>query len=221
MQDIPKIDKTKVRIVFANSEDKMQIANNIVEQFHGYVASKKTVGRCLKYLIAYEGSYVGTFWVGSGFKPTPKSILNYFGKSQREFDSIFNQVADNKRFCLVQSIPNLGSITLSLIRKQVKQDWANLYGDDLIAVITTIGGDRKGSVYLADNWKVIGETSGLPSDRKAVSMKWNNSDEINDRFIKPTGENKKTILITTSLGNYKFVNNSVPSVKAEEQLILI
>ena len=221
MQDRMTIDKAKVGIVFANSEDKIQIANNIVEQFHGYVASKKTVGRCLKYLIDYQNTYVGTFWVGSGFKPTPKSILDYFGKSQKEFDLIFNQVADNKRFCLVESIPNLGSITLSLIRKRIKKDWGNIYGDDLIAVITTIGGDRKGSVYLADNWALIGETSGLPSDRKAVSMKWNNSDEINDRYIKPTGENKKRILITTSLGNYKFANQAVTNAKTEEQLILI
>jgi hypothetical protein len=30
-------------------------------------------------------------------------------------------------------------------------------------------------------------------------MKWNDADQINDRFVKPDGENKKTILITSNL----------------------
>jgi hypothetical protein len=196
-----KIDKNKVNIVFANSDDKNEISNQIVEKYHGYVASRKTVGRCLKYLIDYNNQYIGTFWLGSGFKPTPKSILNYFNMGQKQFDGIFNEIADNKRFCLTESVPNLGSIVLSGIRKRARADWFNIYGDQLQAIITTIGSDRKGSVYLADNWKVIGETSGLPSDRKSVSMKWNTSDEINDRYEKPTGENKKIILITQALGN--------------------
>jgi hypothetical protein len=30
-------------------------------------------------------------------------------------------------------------------------------------------------------------------------MKWNNKEEIAERYIKPTGENKKLILITTAI----------------------
>jgi hypothetical protein len=222
-EDVNKklIDKNKVNIIFANSFDKNEISNQIVEKYHGYVASRKTVGRCLKYLIDYNNQYIGTFWLGSGFKPTPKSILDYFNMGQKQFDGIFNEVADNKRFCLIESVPNLGSIVLSGIRKRAKEDWFNIYGDQLQAIITTIGGDRKGSVYLADNWKVIGETSGLPSDRKSVSMKWNTSDEINDRYEKPTGENKKIILITQSLGNKMFKKDLKVTLKPQMQMELI
>jgi len=215
------MNKNEVKIVFANSYDKIEIANKIVEQYHGYVASRKTVGRCLKYLIDYNCQYIGTFWLGSGFKPTPKPILNYFNVGQKQYDAIFNQIADNKRFCLIESIPNLGSIVLSSIRKRAKQDWYNFYGDELKAIITTIGGDRKGSVYLADNWKFIGETSGLPSDRKSVSMKWNNAVEINERYEKPTGENKKIILITESLGNKKIIRKPELIEMVENQMELI
>ena len=215
------INKNEVRIVFANSDDKIEISNKLVEPYHGYVASRKTVGRCLKYLIDYKNKYIGTFWLGSGFKPTPKPILNYFNLSQKQFDLIFNEVADNKRFCLIENIPNLGSIVLSGIRKRARADWHSIYGDNLQAIITTIGGDRKGSVYLADNWKVIGETSGLPSDRKSVSMKWNTSNEINERYEKPTGENKKIILITQSLGNKIFVAKPKITHETATQLELI
>lgn len=189
-----------ISIRIAKTKNDKDIANKIVMDFHSYVSSPKTVGRCIKYIISYNGEDVATFWLGSGFKPTPKSILNYFDKSQKEFDTIFNQIADNKRFCIKKNpIKNFGSQILSIIRKRAKKDWQNSYGDNLQAIVTTIGDGKNGSVYLADNWKKIGETAGLPKRDKSVSMKWNNNDEIKNRYVKPTGENKKIILITDKL----------------------
>ena len=188
-----------IKIRIANSLEDKEIANKIVLQHHSYVASTRTVGRCIKYIINYEDQDVGTFWLGSGFKPTPKALLNYFQKSQKEFDKIFNEVADNKRFCMATKIPNLGSRVLKEIRQRAKRDWYEKYGNNLLAIVTTIGGNKKGSVYLADNWVQIGETSGLPATRKSVSMKWDDKNIITERFVKPTGENKKIILLTNSL----------------------
>lgn len=188
-----------IRIAETKSDKK--IADQIVINYHSYVASARTVGRCIKYIINYEGEDVGTFWIGSGFKPTPKSILVHFDKSQSEFDKMFNSVADNKRFCMVKHIPNLGTQILKNIRNRSKKDWYDRYGDDLIAIVTTIGDGKKGSVYLADNWVKIGETAGLPKDRKSVSMVWG-AEKIKERFVKPTGENKKTILITDRLKDF-------------------
>jgi len=191
--------KTDFDIRVAETKEDKKIADNIVIKHHSYVASARTVGRCLKYIISYEGNDVGTFWIGSGFKPTPKAILTYLNKTQSEFDKMFNEVADNKRFCMAVSVPNLGTQILKTIRARAKSDWINKYGNDLKAILTTIGNGKKGSVYLADNWKFIGETSGLPPKRKSVSMKWDNAEAIAEKFVKPTGENKKKILITTKL----------------------
>lgn len=193
------LDDFSLRIAETNEDKK--IADSIVINHHSYVANAKTVGRCLKYLINFQGRDVGTFWIGSGFKPTPKSILAYFDKSQKQFDAMFNCVADNKRFCMAERIPNIGSRILKKVRHRAKKDWMDRYGDDLIAIVTTIGNGKTGAVYLADNWKKIGETAGLPSNRKSVSMKWDDADEINKKFVKPTGENRKIILITTNLGS--------------------
>ncbi len=189
-----------LNITIAESKEDKQKADQLVIKHHSYVASARTVGRVIKYLIWYEERLVGTFWIGSGFKPTPKAILSFFKKSQSEFDKMFNKVADNKRFAMAESLPNLGSQILKLIRNRAKEDWFNRYGDDLLAIVTTIGADKNGSVYLADNWQKIGETAGLPDKRKSVSMKWNDNEEISERFVKPTGENKKLILITDRLG---------------------
>ncbi len=179
------------------------MADDIVVKYHSYVASSRTVGRCIKYLIYYNDELVGTFWLGSGFKPTPKPILNYFNKSQKEFDKIFNTVADNKRFCMIKNIPNLGTQILKNVRNRAKKDWYEKYGDDLDGIVTTIGDGKKGSVYLADNWIKIGETVGLPKDRKSVSMKWDNKEQIKEKFVTPTGENKKTILVTSKLKDFE------------------
>lgn len=186
-------------ITIAETKADKDIANRLVEEYHSYVASSRTVGRCIKYLIHYEDRIVGTFWIGSGFKPTPKALLNYFKKSQKEFDGMFNTVADNKRYCMKEQIPNLGTQILKAIRKRARMDWYARYGDQLIAIVTTIGNGKRGSVYLADNWQKIGETAGLPSDRKSVSMKWDDAAGIKQKYAKPTGENKKLILVTTRL----------------------
>ena len=191
--------KNNIIVRIAESKEDKKLADNIVVQYHSYVSSAKTVGRCIKYLIEYNDEIVGTFWIGSGFKPTPKSILNYFNVSQKEFDKMFNTVADNKRFCMIKSIPNLGSTVLKLIRNRAKNDWFDKYGDNLVSIVTTIGNGKKGSVYLSDNWEVLGSTAGLPKDRKSVSMKWDSPDSIKDKFSKPDGHNKKTIIITSRL----------------------
>ena len=185
-----------LRIEIANTPQDKKIADNIVINHHSYVASPRTVGRCLKYLIHYEDRIIGTFWIGPGFKPTPKAILNHFNLNQKQYDIIFNKVADNKRFCMSERIPNIGSQILKTIRNRAKTDWNNRYGDELLAIVTTIGANHNGSVYLADNWKNIGETAGLPPNRKSVSMKWDSKDDIKEKYMKPTGENRKKILIT-------------------------
>ena len=188
-----------LEIQIAETKAEKNKANELVVTYHSYVANPKTVGRVIKYLIIFDNELVGSFWLGSGFKPTPKPILTYFNKSQSEFDLMFNEVADNKRFVMAKTIPNLGSQILKNIRARAKKDWFDRYNNDLKAIITTIGAGKSGAVYKADNWVTVGFTAGLPSQRKSVSMKWNDAEEIKTRFVKPTGENKKIILLTERL----------------------
>jgi len=189
-----------MNIRIAETKADKDIANHIVMTYHSYVSTPRVVGRCIKYIISYNGVDCATFWLGSGFKPTPKSILNYFDVGQKQFDKMFNSVADNKRFCIANSPHrNFGSQILKAIRGRAKADWYNRYGDNLLAIVTTIGADKKGSVYLADNWVNIGETAGLPANRKSISLKWDTAEKIAERFVKPDGANKKRILITDRL----------------------
>ena len=83
-------------------------------------------------------------------------------------------------------------MVLKQLREQAPIEWEKKYGDKLKYLITFVGGGHDGAVYKADNWEVIGETSGLPT-HKSVSMKWDNNDKIKEKFVKPNGENRKII----------------------------
>ena len=94
-----------------------------------------------------------------------------------------------------ESITNAGSQTLKLLRRHAPIEWKKKYGDDLRYILTFVGGGNNGAVYKADNWNMVGHTAGLPK-HKMVSMKWNNKEELKEKFVKPTGENKKLIFVT-------------------------
>jgi hypothetical protein len=94
---------------------------------------------------------------------------------------------------MTKPIPNAGTQILKQLRTFAPIAWKEKYGDDLKILITFVAGGNNGAVYLADNWEVIGKTSGLPK-HKSSSMKWDNSDQLKQRFVKPTGENQKIIL---------------------------
>ena len=116
------------------------------------------------------------------------------GLSKFEYRDVFNTIANNWRFCMRKSIKNGGTQILKQLRILSPKAWEKKYGDDLKYLITFVGGGNNGAVYKADNWSMVGKTAGLPK-HKMVSMKWNTSDELKEKFVKPTGEDKKLIFI--------------------------
>ena len=180
----------------------MQV-KKIIEKYHSYVPSNSSVGRRIDWLI-YHPDYqnalgvpqaVGMIGVGSSVYPPPKDLLSYVGMSKSVYKDNFNSFANNWRFCMTTHIPNAGSQILKLLRHQAPIEWEKKYKNFLTHIITFVGGGNNGAVYKADNWNMVGHTAGLPK-HKMVSMKWNNKEELKDKFVKPTGENKKLIFVT-------------------------
>ena len=114
------------------------------------------------------------------------------GITKSEYKDIFNSIANNWRYCLIANEKNLGSAVLVKLRKRCVYDWKEKFGDDLNYLVTFVGGGHDGAVYKADNWVLIGETAGLP-EHKSVSMKWDDGEGLKQKFVKPTGKNKKLI----------------------------
>lgn len=169
----------------------------IIENYHSYVPTSDSVGRRIDWLIYEDNEFgtrpVGMIGLGSSVYPPPKDILIEMGVSMEQYRAIFNSIANNWRFCMIKSIPNAGTQILKQLRAIAPDAWKQKYGDDLKILITFVAGGNNGAVYLADNWKVIGKTAGLP-EHKSSSMKWDNAEQLKEKFVKPTGENQKLIL---------------------------
>lgn len=182
----------KVELKLILTENDKKIAKSIVENYHSYVPNFNSVGRRIDWLIFVDGEVKGMIGIGSSTYPPCKDILKRLNISKSEYRGIFNNVANNWRFCMTESIKNVGTMVLKQLRKEAPVEWERKYGDKLEYLITFVGGGHNGAVYKADNWEIIGETSGLPK-HKSVSMKWDCGDEIKEKFVKPNGENKKII----------------------------
>lgn len=178
------------------TKEQKKIVKDIIEGYHSYVPSNASVGRRIDWLIYESDDFpaqpVGMIGLGSSVYPPPKDILNRMNVSKNEYREIFNSIANNWRFCMIRSIPNAGTQILKELRTLAPIAWKRKYGNDLKVLITFVAGGNNGAVYLADNWEIIGKTAGLPK-HSSSSMKWDSSDQLKEKFVKPTGENQKII----------------------------
>ena len=186
------VKNMKVELKLILTEKDKNTAKNIVENHHSYVPTFKSVGRRLDWLIFVDNEIKGMIGVGSSTYPPCKNVLKKLNINKKKKKKIFNNIANNWRFCMTEKIKNVGTMVLKQLREQAPIEWEKKYGDKLKYLITFVGGGHDGAVYKADNWEVIGETSGLPT-LKSVSMKWDNNDKIKEKFVKPNGENRKII----------------------------
>ena len=192
------MEKFMVKLEVVNSDIQKNIVKRIIKNHHSYVPTYQSVGRRIDWLIYDDDTFplqaVGMIGIGSSVYPPPKAMLNYMKLSKSEYKDVFNSVSNNWRFCMKKSIKNGGTQILKQLRLLAPKAWKDKYGDDLKYLITFVGGDNNGAVYKADNWKMVGETAGLPK-HKSSSMKWNTKEELKKLFVKPTGEDKKLIFM--------------------------
>ena len=183
-----------IELKLISNESDRELAKNIVENHHSYVPTYKSVGRRIDWLIYIDDELCGMIGIGSSTYPPCKDILRHLGMTKNDYKEQFNSFANNWRFCMMKSVKNAGTGILKRLRKQSPIEWKRKYGDDLKYLMTFVGAGHNGAVYLADNWRCIGKTSGLPS-HKSVSMKWDDENKIKEKFVKPTGENAKLIFL--------------------------
>lgn len=196
--------KMDVKLVTVKSSYEKQQIKDIIKNYHSYVPSYKSVGRRIDWLIYYNNAVIGMIGIGSATYPPCKDVLSKLNITKEEYKCIFNNIANNWRFCLKERIPNLGTQVLKQLRQQAPIEWKNKYGEELFYIITFVAGGNVGTVYKADNWELIGTTSGLP-EHKSVSMKWDGGYGVSNKFVKPTGENKKLIF-------FKQIKKTVPKI---------
>ncbi len=157
-----------------NTPEKTKIFKDFINQYHSYVKYKVVPQRRINWLIWNGMELVGAIGISSCVLCV-KDRDNWIGWTKEERIKLSNQMANNYRFCLKPNtgIKNLGSRVLKMIREEGKKRWKERYGDDLILMETYVlkNENRRGAVYLADNWIHVGQTSGV-SIKKAPIKHW-------------------------------------------------
>ena len=187
-------------LTLVETDIQKKMVKDIITKHHSYVPSHRSVGRRIDWLIYEDDKFpsecIGMIGIGSSVYPPPKDLLSYVGMTKSEYKDNFNSFANNWRYCMTEQIPNAGSQILKLLRHHAPIEWEKKYKNFLTHIITFVGGGNNGAVYRADNWDMVGHTAGLP-EHDMVSMKWNDKEELKTKFVKPTGENKKLIFVTS------------------------
>lgn len=157
----------------------------VIDQYHSYVKYTQVPQRRINYLVLGDsGRILGAIGASS-------AVMSVAARDQKiGWDKTLrlahlNSLANNYRFCLIpdSGVDNLGSMTLRIFRETLKRRWEEKYGDPLWALETYvepnegggIGKFRRGSVYLADNWILVGKTKGN-SIKKAPLKLWQRED---------------------------------------------
>lgn len=170
-----------------------------------YVPNHGAIGQQLHYLIYLDNRIVGIISAGSAaYAVSCRDV--FFGITKENRTIALNSIVDNTVFRLEHNEPNLGTQILSLWRKRVMADWELQYGVKVAGFETFIieNENRKGAMYKADNWTLVGETTGstkfhlhgvdksferVSVEKKLVLCKWVRGGALATEYY-PTWNNK-------------------------------
>ena len=135
-----------------------------VNLHHSYIPWRDRPSRKLYWLLYEDQELVGVWGLMSAcWGPTcVKSFMKNRGIE-------YNQMANNSMYCLSEHRDrNAGTKFLKLLRRDAVLWWAERYGDSLKALQTFILPPKTGAIYKADNWIMLGKTTGSYDSFKTV-----------------------------------------------------
>ncbi len=144
-----------------------------------YVPNNGASGRQLHYLIWHDYKIVGIISGGSsawavenrdaffGFDMWKTADNLSYGSERLEGDIssrewVLPLIINNTVFRLENHEKNLATRVLARWRRRTKEDWAERYNSLVIGFETFVEEEdyRKGALYKADNWTLVGTTAG-------------------------------------------------------------
>jgi hypothetical protein len=129
-----------------------------------YIPNKGSHGQQIHFLIHYNDQIIGIISGGSSVYAV-KWMDEYFKitKDQKIKQQLYlSAIVNNTVFRLEYHEKNLGTKILAKWRKVICQIWQELYGVEVIGFETFVieNDTRKGTIYKADNWNLVGVTAG-------------------------------------------------------------
>lgn len=156
-----------------NTPEKNKLFRDFINKWHSYVKFANAPQRRINWLIWYGSELVGAIGISSCVLAVGDRD-RWIGWDKESRLKLSNTMANNYRFCLKpdSGIKNLGSRVLKMLRIEGAKRWKERYGDDLLLLETYVLGNenRRGAVYLADNWIHVGMTSGVSISKAAIKL---------------------------------------------------
>jgi hypothetical protein len=183
-------NNTEITIDECNTPEKTRMFKDFINKYHSYVKYKVVPQRRINWLIWNGAELVGAIGLSSCVLCV-KDRDNWIGWDKDQRIKLSNSMANNYRFCLKPEtgIKNLGSRVLKMIRIEGAKRWKERYGDDLLLLETYVlkNENRRGAVYLADNWTHVGNTMGV-SIRKSNLKMWQVGENARARLARENPE---------------------------------
>jgi hypothetical protein len=194
-----------IYLQLVQTDQQKHAVKDIIENYHSYVPNASSVGRRIDWLIYDDDTItglpelLGMIGVGSSVYPCPKDLMNRLGVDINSYRTeIFNRICNNWRFCMKTHRKNAGTQVLRLLRERAPIEWEKKYGDSLLAIFTFVAGGNNGAVYKADNWEVIGMSSGIKMSH-AYSTKWETAEEKKEKGLTRIDDVSKKIILFKDL----------------------
>ncbi len=135
--------------------------NEYIDRYH-YLGYKKLPGHQLRYFV-YSGDVIVALlgFGAAAWKTAPRDNMMGWTPQQRERN--LHLIVNNARFLILPWVQskNLASKVLSLVAKQLPQDWKNRYKYKPVLFETFVEIPRfTGGCYKAANWLHVGITKG-------------------------------------------------------------
>jgi hypothetical protein len=152
------LKEIEVRLVKPDEEERFRA----LLQAHHYIGPLRRIGETLWYVATCRGEWVALLcFAAAALKLAPRD--QWIGWSSRQQYARLRLLANNTRFCVLPgwNHKNLASRTLALCEHRLSQDWFDAYGHHILLLETFVDESHHGTVYLADNWHLVGETRGF------------------------------------------------------------
>ena len=136
-----------------------------------YIPNAGACGQQIHFLIRYKNEIVGIISGGSAVYATRKRD-EFFQITHNTRENTLNGIINNTVFRLEENESNLATRCLSMWRSIVSYLWESAYEVKVFGFETFVVEEdfRKGTLYKADNWELVGETSGSTKSHHGVGL---------------------------------------------------
>lgn len=190
--DLDALGKVRLEVVTGKAD--IRLWNELVDRYH-YLHYKHPMASAIKYFIVADQPQRQI--LGCLLFSAPVWHLadrdEWIGWNKRDREQRLNRVINNSRFLILPwvNVPNLASFALSLVSRQIADDWQAMHAVRPVLIETFVDDSRySGTCYQAANWQGIGKTSG--KDWKADTK--NLDGTVKSIFVQPLQANFRAVL---------------------------